>query len=351
MTILMTADCIGGVWTYSLDLIRALPQYHFVVATMGALPSEAQRATISQLHNATLCASPWKLEWMDNPWEDVRQAGQWLLELERQFSPDLNHLNGYSHAALPFKAPKLVVAHSCVLSWWRAVKGEDAPSQWTCYQEHVANGLRQADLVVSPTQALLQELQQIYGSIAAATVIWNGSTPQHTIKSQPQPIILAAGRLWDEAKNIRLLDTVASHLHVPIRVAGAPGDGDLPTSHLDMLGFLDPAEMSQQMQNAAIWAHPARYEPFGLAVLEAANRDCALVLSDIPTLRELWDEAAIFVAPDDENGWVEALQHLLEDPQQCAEWAAKSKARSALYSLERFGTEYERTYQELVVRH
>ena len=40
----------------------------------------------------------------------------------------------------------------------------------------------------------------------------------------------------------------------------------------------------------------ALYEPFGLAVLEAAQAGCALVLSDIPTFRELWDGAALFVA-------------------------------------------------------
>ncbi len=31
---------------------------------------------------------------------------------------------------------------------------------------------------------------------------------------------------------------------------------------------------------------PARYEPFGLSVLEAALSGCALVLGDIPSLRE-----------------------------------------------------------------
>ena len=44
-----------------------------------------------------------------------------------------------------------------------------------------------------------------------------------------------------------------------------------------------------------IFVSVSRYEPFGLAVLEAAHAGCALVLSDIPTFRELWQGAASFV--------------------------------------------------------
>jgi hypothetical protein len=38
-------------------------------------------------------------------------------------------------------------------------------------------------------------------------------------------------------------------------------------------------------------------EPFGLAVLEAAQAGCPLVLSDLPGFRELWDGAALFRRP------------------------------------------------------
>lgn len=347
MTILLTADCVGGVWTYTLDLIRSLPQHRFIVATMGDLPSQAQRDAIAKLSNATLVTSQWKLEWMDEPWDDVERAGQWLLELEREFSPDLIHLNGYCHAALAFRAPKLVVAHSCVLSWWRAVKGEDAPPEWGCYRQNIATGLQRADLVVSPTAALLDELRVIYGEFAPSHVVWNGSPIPPGSATSSERFVLCAGRLWDEAKNVGLLSRVAPLLDAPIRAAGQSGANDLANNGLELLGFLAEAQMSEQMQKAAIWAHPARYEPFGLAVLEAAGRGCALVLSDIGTLRELWEEAAIFVAPDDEEGWVSALQHLLDNPTERDEWACKAKTRAARYNIERFAAEYERIYQEM----
>ena len=348
MTILLTADCMGGVWTYALDLIRALPQYHFVVATMGELPGDSQCAVLAKLPNATLRASNWKLEWMENPWHDVERAGEWLLRLEQELAPDVVHLNGFSHAIVPFRAPKLVVAHSCVLSWWRAVKGENAPREWDCYREKVGAGLRAADVVVAPTRAILSEMSAIYGDFAPSQVIWNGS-PAPTEENQPiEPFILGAGRLWDEAKNAALLAAIAPRINAPIRVAGHANGGQKVSDNLELLGFLDATALHQQMQAAAIWAHPARYEPFGLATLEAAHRDCALVLSDIPTLRELWDDSAVFVAPDDENGWKNALQRLLNSPEERETWAQKAKVRAGKYSLERFGQSYARLYAQLI---
>ncbi len=348
MHILMTADAIGGVWTYVLDLIRALPQHQFSLATMGARPSPPQREAVAQLPNARLWESEWKLEWMGSPWDDVARAGEWLLLLEADLRPDVVHLNGFAHGALPFRAPKIVVAHSCVLSWWRAVKGEEAPPEWNQYRAAVAAGLEAANRVVSPTQALLHELRHIYGAFGAAQVIPNGAalSPEGAAK---EPFVLAAGRLWDEAKNIALLDAVAPQLCWPLRVAGQTewGGEGFRAQHLELLGALEPASMRRLMARASIWAHPARYEPFGLAVLEAAGASCALILSDIPTLRELWDGAAVFAAPDDPQSWQLALQNLIDHESARLDWAKKARERARCYSLERCAGAYATLYDQL----
>jgi len=123
--VLLTADTVGGVWTYAVDLARGLSArgVEVALATMGAPLSDAQRETAERIPGLLVFESGFRLEWMEDPWRDVERAGDWLLGLEARFGPDLVHLNGYAHAALPWSAPKLVVAHSCVLSWWSAVKG------------------------------------------------------------------------------------------------------------------------------------------------------------------------------------------------------------------------------------
>src|SRR5690606_20305051 len=121
--------------------------------------------------------SEYALEWMDDPWADLEAAGGWLLHLERRYAPDLIHLNGYGHASLAWRAPVLVVAHSCVLSWWQAVKGESAPISWARYQAAVASGIAAADLVVAPTAAMLASLTRNYGGLSKSRVIFNAVNP------------------------------------------------------------------------------------------------------------------------------------------------------------------------------
>ena len=117
------------------------------------------------------------------------------------------------------------------------------------------------------------------------------------------PFVLSVGRLWDEAKNLTALESIASQLNWPVYVAGEETDPEtgkktpLLDASVRRLGKLTPDHVMAFMRRAGIYALPARYEPFGLSVLEAALCGCALVLSDIPSLRENWDGAAVWVAP------------------------------------------------------
>ncbi|HEX4448454.1 MAG TPA: glycosyltransferase family 4 protein, partial [Polyangiaceae bacterium] len=308
--VLMTADAVGGVWTYAITLARALAALHVRVdlATMGPRPSSAQRAEAQEVPGLSLHESDFALEWMDDPWQDVDHAGRWLLRLERDVGPDLVHLNGYAHGTLPFRAPRVVAGHSCVLSWWHAVRGGEAPSRYRRYRETVREGLLAAAAVMAPTRAMARELTCHYG-IRGVVVVPNGIDPRGFLPSPKLPLVLGAGRAWDPAKNLEALEPVARHLAWPVVLAGAleePGmDRRAATfSHLHGLGMLDRSSLARWMGRAAVFVHPASYEPFGLAPLEAALCGCALVLGDIPSLREIWGDAALFVDGRDRDDLV-----------------------------------------------
>ena len=157
----MTADAVGGVWTYALELARVLGVHgtEVALAVMGPPPSAAQRAEAARLPNVALYDGGYALEWMDDPWDEVDRAGRWLLDLANRCSPDVVHLNGYAHAALPWPCPVLVAAHSCVFSWWSAVYGQTAPEKYGEYRRRVRAGLMAADLVGAPTAAMLGALE------------------------------------------------------------------------------------------------------------------------------------------------------------------------------------------------
>lgn len=354
LRVLMTADAMGGVWTYALQLAAATEPHgcEFVLAVMGPEPSAAQVSEVAALPNVRLEISPFRLEWMPDPWEDVDAAGTWLLELAARHGVDLVHLNGYAHGSLPFGVPTLVVGHSCVCSWWSAVHREEPPQEWNVYRARVAAGIVSADAVVAPTAWMLEELRRHYGRLSHEQVIPNGRA-MRAPPAAKEPFVLAAGRLWDQAKNTRVLAAVARSLPWRCFVAGeehGPAPGEESYDGIVRLGKLPAGELAGWMSRAAIFAHPARYEPFGLAPLEAALAGCALVLGDIPSLREVWDNAAVYVDPRDATAWAAALRGLITRPLERERRAIACRKRAARYSRERFGSAYAGLYAELTRR-
>jgi len=165
--VLMTADTVGGVWQYALELCTALVArgHEVVLATMGAMPNRDQRREAAEIPDLALHSSSYKLLWMDDPWNDLRGAGEWLMGLAAREHPTVVHLNDFGHGAFPWPAPVLLVGHSCVLSWWQAVHGVPAPPSWQRYRRCVRNALQAANLVVAPTHAMLHALRTHYGAL------------------------------------------------------------------------------------------------------------------------------------------------------------------------------------------
>jgi glycosyltransferase involved in cell wall biosynthesis len=349
--VLMSGDTVGGVFCYALDLARGLTSsgVHVVLATMGRLATPAQRDEASRIEGLILYDSGFALEWMDEPWAEVERAGRWLLDLEATFRPDVVHLNGYAHAALPFRAPVVLVGHSSVCSWWKAVKGERLPARYSRYGVALAQGLAAADVVVAPTATTLRALERRYGPVRLSRVIPNGVFEARFRPRDKERFVLAAGRPWDEGKNFRALAAVAKQLAFPIRLAGAQ-PGDPVPEGLVSLGSLDRDALAEVMGRAAIFAHPARYEPFGLAPLEAALSGAALVLGDIPSLREVWGDSALFVPPDDHQALASTLSWLGETPDARALWAERARSRARAFDAGAMTRAYLAVYESLGAR-
>jgi glycogen synthase len=347
----MTADVVGGVWSYALSLCTALPGIRFVLATLGPRPRPAQRTAADRIDNVVLEESDFRLEWMAGGAADALASRRRLEALAARYAVDLVHVNGYAPAALASGHPVVAVAHSDVLSWWMAVHGTAAPAEWSQYRRMVIEGLRAADRVVAPSHAVLDELRRQYAlPLSDAQVIPNGIEFAAWVPRRKRRVIMAVGRIWDAAKNLRLLDEIAPQLDWPVEIAGAtahPEAGLAPLRHARPLGLLDPEEMCVQLGKAAIFAAPAFYEPFGLGVLEAAACGCALVLGDIASLRENWAGAAIFLPSDDPARWQKVLSRLIEDYAERQRLGHAARARAEQFTIARSAQRYRALYCEL----
>ncbi|MBV9555260.1 MAG: glycosyltransferase family 4 protein [Alphaproteobacteria bacterium] len=346
----MTGDTVGGVWSYALQLVEALAPHgvEVLLVAMGGEPNRDQLRAAAALPNLRLIASPLKLEWMAEPAADLRRTRDRLREAEARFAPDVVHINGYADAAAGFAAPVAVVAHSCVPSWWRACRQDAIPACWDAYRDRLARGVAAARCVVAPSCAFLDSFIAANGTPRCSRVIHNGRDPERYRPGRKRRFALATGRLWDEAKNIAAVCRAASQIAHPVSVAGPGSPHGAVPHNLRLLGRLDGAALAAQMAEAAVFVAPARYEPFGLAVLEAALSGCALVVGDIPTMRELWDGAAHFVDPDNSDALAGTIERLLSDAGAAQSAGRAARRRALTYSAERMARGYVALYRELL---
>ena len=364
MHVLVTADTIGGVWTYARELVTGLVRrgVRVTLVSLGEIPTPAQTEWLEALRNVDFRATAFRLEWMQEACDDIEASSEFLKAIIEEVNPDLLHLNQFAYGALDVDIPKIVVAHSDVVSWWSAVKGEvpkDIPwMSW--YREVVQQGLEQATAVVAPSRWMLENVRRFYCEPQFDSVIYNGRSPgllnPHVSK---QGNIVSVGRLWDTGKNVSLL--LHGSVSMPITIAGTEQHPDdvyregspfalTDRSRVTLLGPQSEGQLRHLYGTASIYAATSRYEPFGLAPLEAALSRCALVANDIPGFREIWGDAAYYFGGDSESLF-EALNRLASDRTLCFTYANMAYNRARQYfNADRMVDEYLNLYLKLGAR-
>jgi glycosyltransferase involved in cell wall biosynthesis len=347
--ILITTDTVGGVWTYATTLARVLARRccDVVLVTLGPPPRSEQLAEVADVAGVKLEATDLELEWMDPEGRDFVRAQRALAEIGWRLKPDVVHLNSYREALCNWAAPVLLVAHSCVRSWWRACRGTDPDEpRWRAYVARVKDALATCNQWVAPSAAFRDEMQRLYEPPSFGQLIHNG-LPGERVTRAKEPFILAAGRLWDEAKNVQLLLQIAEQLPWRVKLAGSVAPL-AKHSTIECLGELPRAQLLECMARASIYVSPARYEPFGLCALEAASARCALVLSDIPSFAELWSGAALFIERGNTRELSATLQHLCEHDAMRSRLQGAAAQRASRYCAESMADAYCEIYDELI---
>jgi glycosyltransferase involved in cell wall biosynthesis len=362
LRVLLTTDAVGGVWTYSLDLARELGRngIETVLAVLGPDPGPEARAAALAIPALELVITGLPLDWLAETPEQLLEAGRSLAGLARERRCALAQIHAPALAAAKsFDIPLIAVHHSCLATWWQAVKppAEDMPEDFRWRSAVVARGIAAASQVVAPTTAHAHAIAGAYALSSPPLVIRNGrapAPPAPDTDEPPPPFILSSGRLWDEGKNFASLNRAAALLDTPVAAAGgleAPDGAPAAFPALRLLGRLSEEKMRHWLSMARAYASLALYEPFGLGVLEAAQAGCPLVLSDIPSFRELWSGAALFVPAHEEQEIARALSRVLTDDGLRNRLARRAHYRAVLYSAELMGREMMRLYALHLVLH
>lgn len=338
--VMLTADAVGGVWSYALELARSLRSRGIAVllVTLGPPPTPAQSREAERA-GAELAVTALALDWTARSEGELDDAAGELQRRARDWRADLVHLHAPGLAgSASWPLPLVATVHSCVATWWAKVGEGPLPGDLAWRARRTAAGLAIADGIIAPSRAFARDLADVYGRELPIAVIHNGRKPAPLIVEEagaPRSLMLTAGRLWDRGKNMALLDAAARCGELTIFAAGSRADphgGSADLSALQLLGTLDEREMRRWHRRAGIFVSASLYEPFGLAVLEAAQASTALVLADIPTFRELWHGAAEFFEPGDAGALARLLGGLGANEKRRATLAQAAATRARRYT-------------------
>lgn len=358
MRVLMTTDTVGGVWSYTKELSSGLLNAGYAVAlvSLGRMPSQEQQtwADAQEEQWGTRFryeALDTPLEWMTENGSAFSSAAPFLDRVVAEFGAELLLSSQYCFGALESAIPRAVVAHSDVLSWAEACRPEGLEqSKWLeNYRQLVQTGLDQADAVVAPTQWMLDALARNFRLPDEQHVIANGRTlaESHADASRTMQAV-TAGRLWDEAKNLKMLEKVDSP--IPLLITGETeyesANLSIEGADIRLLGALDESGLLRLFGESAIYICTSRYEPFGLAPLEAALCGCMVLANDIPSLREVWEDSALyFSGPESLSSW---LWRLSDHPWLLNEAREIAVTRARELTAERMTAGYLKLFRSML---
>ena len=341
--LLMTTDAVGGVWQYSLDLCRHLIRHQIdvILAVLGPAPDEGQRRAADTIEGLSLIEIEGELDWLAPDAASLAASAGRLARLARDQQVNLIQLNAPAlNACADFPAPVVAVSHSCLGTWWDTVRSGPLPPEFAWRNALHAKGLRSAAAVICPSRSFAEATARCHQLECTPRAVLNGRSPLALPHAAMHAFAFTAGRLWDAGKDVATLDRAAARLGIPFKAAGKTRGENGEQQHfanLSLLGQLDDMKLARMLAARPVFASAALYEPFGLAVLEAATAGCPLVLSDIATFRELWDGVAIFVPPGHDRAFAKAIDALIGDARQRLERGEAARQRSLLYSDQAMG--------------
>jgi glycosyltransferase involved in cell wall biosynthesis len=365
--ILITTDTLGGLWTYTRELVTGLVTrgIRVTLVSFGDIPMPEQTAWMDKLSGLEYRPTAFRLAWMEEGERDYAEASAFLASMVKELRPDLLHANHLYYGSLPVAVPRVVVAHDDLISWWKSVHGrEPKDSRWLrWYREAMMRGVAEATSVVAPSQWMLANIVDCYGPPRFGQVIYNGRNPvffnPYVCKENT---VLAVGRMLDAGKQVHLL---TEHAHpLPVCIVGselpmiAPkiplrADVKLAVDELRLAfrGRQTESQLRMLYSRASIYAATSRYEPSGMAALEAAFSRCAILANDIPSFREIWGDDAIYFRANDADSLAEVIHQLSAKQDLCRGYGNRAFQRAReRYTANRMTDEYLQCYSALLGR-
>jgi glycosyltransferase involved in cell wall biosynthesis len=368
MRVLITTSANTEIWHYSSTLANELATNHGVeimLVSLGVQPSADQLSMVQP--GLRLGGGSIEMDRLDFPLEQeiapvevYASARRALLDLALRWRAHVLHANEYHLGELGNSGmPVLVVAHHDLCSRHSDLDGDEASPMDSAYSDLVRKGLAAASSVIAPNAFMADSVSRWFDYHGVVRIIPNGISEHPGGMASARTIdAVTAGRLWDPAANLECFRATAASMEDRTFVASGPlaPPGKEPLSQCEdsirYTGPISDVELRQLFGRTRFFVSPALCDPFGLAVTEAAFAGCCLVLSDVPSYRADWEDAAVYFDPRDPSALAELIGGLEENiPRRHALVGLARDRALVLYGADRMADAYYETYQRLAHRY
>ena len=144
----------------------------------------------------------------------------------------------------------------------------------------------------------------------------------------PMPLVLAGGKGW-------LMEDFQKHL-VELGVE----------AHVMMIGYVSDDELIWLYRNCYANLYPSLFEGFGLPVLEGMQFGAATLASNATSIPEVAGDAAILIAPEDTEGWAQAMLRLAGNRLERDQLSAAALKQAGRFDWKRSAEALLQLYEE-----
>lgn len=291
----------------------------------------------------------------------LRDYPRWLGKRIDQF--DLFHLADHSYSQLVHVLPAERTGVFCHdLDTFRCLldpASDPRPKLFRAMARRILDGMQKARIVFHATLAVRDEILR-HGLIDPARLVHAplGAAPEFTPgprEEPPAPFILHVGSCIPRKRIDVLLDVFAairekrSNLRL-IKVGGewsAAQNDQLKKLHLaehvEHLHDVNRSDLARLYRAAAVVLIPSQTEGFGLPMLEALACGAPVLASDIPALRQVGADAAVYCPVGDVAQWSLRLDAMLSETDSAPAHSART-SRAAEFSWRRHAEIVAQTY-------
>lgn len=347
----VTPELIGttGVARYARELRRALERHPDCTIVPFAIGRRSQAVPQGVRH------VPIPLRVVQGLWRSVG-------------APRAEHITGpvdLTHSLdlmpPPTRGPLVVTIHDLVTSELPGLH----PSRSRRAQHLQLLGAARAAAILTVSQATAQALVNRGVNEALIHLTPNGLSRLPRPVAPPVlggPFLLVVGTLEPRKGHEILLRAVAQDGLEQLRLvfAGPPAgrSSDLNAlatrlgleGRLTILGKVDDAVLAGLYREALALCMPSFGEGFGLPVLEAMSFGTPVLASDLPALREVAGDAALFARPGDAHAFAHELRQLVSDQHLRHSLARKGKERASLFTWDATAEKTVQAYRDALMQ-